>query len=744
MIRFGIGTQSAPHSVGGTPSYRPYRVSSGSMSFSRRWSASGSSSMTIATSSRAAAERRRDVGERRARRAARSRRGGRADAGRLTGTRGGAWPWRPYPSGDDPRSRRRARAVVARCLHGPAAGPGAEPDGFVVVADGDERIHFLDWGGPTADATPASLLVHGLLQPAWSWTPVARRLAARPAHGRRWTCAATACPTRRPTGYDLDALAADVVAVAEGSGRARRGGRVVLAGHGFGAIVAAAAAAATRRALRRPRPRRRRLGVASRRPTGRRRRRVPARPRRAARGPALDGRLPRRPARRSTRRPGTPTRSARRATRSSRRRPGASSAPRPHASRRASGRCSRTTRPPALAAVGAPVTALVALGAGDADARLAELRRTAAARAAAGRPPIRVAGFPRDGHNLMRYRPDEVTAAILGRVSDAGARDRGPRPPHPERRCTSSTRRPTSPTTSAPRRILGVQVPANEVAERAETDPRDARGRRRLRRSSRRPSTATAPITAVHDPGLARASSRRPGPRCGAQGHPRRSSSPTRHPNVRDVRGHVPRPSPARAASRHRRRRAGLLGPRLGDAARRRDVRGRARGRRRGADDRRPRARRRARGLRPVPAARPPRRALDVRRLLLLQQRRDRGRGDRPARPASGSRSSTSTTTTATARSRSSGAAATSCYVSLHADPDRQYPYFLGWADETGEGDGRGREPEHPAAGRADERGVPRGARPRRSRRSRPSRARSSSSRSASTPTASTRSATSR
>ncbi len=29
-------------------------------------------------------------------------------------------------------------------------------------------------------------------------------------------------------------------------------------------------------------------------------------------------------------------------------------------------------------------------------------------------------------------------------------------------------------------------------------------------------------------------------------------------------------------------------------------------------------------------------------------------------------------------------------YVSLHADPDRQYPFFLGRADETGEGDGAG------------------------------------------------------
>jgi acetoin utilization deacetylase AcuC-like enzyme len=29
-------------------------------------------------------------------------------------------------------------------------------------------------------------------------------------------------------------------------------------------------------------------------------------------------------------------------------------------------------------------------------------------------------------------------------------------------------------------------------------------------------------------------------------------------------------------------------------------------------------------------------------------------------------------------------------YVSIHADPDRQYPFFLGRADETGEGDGAG------------------------------------------------------
>ena len=44
-------------------------------------------------------------------------------------------------------------------------------------------------------------------------------------------------------------------------------------------------------------------------------------------------------------------------------------------------------------------------------------------------------------------------------------------------------------------------------------------------------------------------------------------------------------------------------------------------------------------------------------------------------------------------------------YVSIHADPDRQYPYFLGRADETGEGDGAGENlniPLHLGATNAD------------------------------------------
>jgi acetoin utilization deacetylase AcuC-like enzyme len=43
-------------------------------------------------------------------------------------------------------------------------------------------------------------------------------------------------------------------------------------------------------------------------------------------------------------------------------------------------------------------------------------------------------------------------------------------------------------------------------------------------------------------------------------------------------------------------------------------------------------------------------------------------------------------------------------YVSLHAHPDRQYPYFLGWPDETGEGAGEGANLNIPLpAGLSDE-----------------------------------------
>jgi len=309
----------------------------------------------------------------------------------------------------------------------PPADPSLEPEGFVVLADGGVRLHFLDWGGPAAaDAgavaadtravaaeAGAVLLLPGLLQPVWTWAPVARRLASL----RRTVIAdlrGQGLSDAPMAGYDLDSLAADAVAVAEGSGLLD-GGPLVVAGHGFGAIVAAAAAG--------------RLGD------------------RGAGLVLVDGGFERLETTsgldvdeflRGLDEPPEVLRSM--AAYLGDRRgfdPASWDADQERAARdsvveTAAGHVVRAVRPhvvealvrtmfacdPAevLAAVAAPVFALVALGAGDpatTELRLSELRRTALARVAAGRGPIRVAGFPNTGHGLMRYRPADVTAAIL-------------------------------------------------------------------------------------------------------------------------------------------------------------------------------------------------------------------------------------------------------------------------------------------------------------------------------------------
>ena len=72
-----------------------------------------------------------------------------------------------------------------------------------------------------------------------------------------------------------------------------------------------------------------------------------------------------------------------------------------------------------LAAVSAPVVALVA-GADESGARAVALADASAAGAAAGRSRIQAASFDHVGHNLMRYRPDAVSAAILSVAGDTG------------------------------------------------------------------------------------------------------------------------------------------------------------------------------------------------------------------------------------------------------------------------------------------------------------------------------------
>ncbi len=65
-----------------------------------------------------------------------------------------------------------------------------------------------------------------------------------------------------------------------------------------------------------------------------------------------------------------------------------------------------------LPTVAAEVAALAA-GDGDAATRRSALGEVARRRAAAGRSPIRAASAPGRGHNLVRYEPAAVAAAIL-------------------------------------------------------------------------------------------------------------------------------------------------------------------------------------------------------------------------------------------------------------------------------------------------------------------------------------------
>ncbi len=286
-----------------------------------------------------------------------------------------------------------------------------DPDGFVVVVDPGDRIHFLDWHG---EERPGVLLVHGLSNTAWSWAPVARRLAntrrtvAMDLRGHGLSDAPTEA-------YAPDLLAEDVIAVAEGSGLlpadAARADRVVLAGHGFGAIVAAWAAVALGdrcaalvlvdggwerledatamdadeflRGLDEPPEVMRSLAAF-------------LADRAAFDPPSWDADQER----------------AARATVVETHAGKVVPATRPHALEA----CVRTMfeydPETTLAAVRAPVMALAAAD-DETGSRVRALGRASTAREAAGRDPIRVVSFGRDGHNLMRYRPEAVTEAIL-------------------------------------------------------------------------------------------------------------------------------------------------------------------------------------------------------------------------------------------------------------------------------------------------------------------------------------------
>jgi pimeloyl-ACP methyl ester carboxylesterase len=311
----------------------------------------------------------------------------------------------------------------------PDPDPTLEPEGFVVLAESGDRIHFLDWGragSPGEAATPGVLAIHGLSQTGWIWAPIARRLGG-PVGSRHVITmdlrghGLSDAPTDDGA-YDLAVLASDVEAVAEGSGllaAGRAGGAgVVLAGHGFGAIVAATATvelgdrcaglvlvdggwesleASTGidvdeflRGLDEP--------------------------------PEVMRSLPAFLADRSRFDPASWDADQDRAARAT--------VVETHA-----GRVVPATRPHALeacvramfgydpvatlTAVPAPITALIA--ADDEDgSRATALAVVSAAREAAGRRPIDHVSFGHDGHNLMRYRPREVASAIVALAAIGG------------------------------------------------------------------------------------------------------------------------------------------------------------------------------------------------------------------------------------------------------------------------------------------------------------------------------------
>ncbi len=297
----------------------------------------------------------------------------------------------------------------------------AEPDGFVVEVAPGERIHFLDWGGPTDPVVlaspdrPAVLLVHGLAGTAWAWTAVARRLRA--------SVRTVALDLRghglsdAPTGpYDPALLADDLVAVAEGAGLLGRDDaigarRIVLAGLGFGAMVAAWAA---------DRLGQRCAGLVLvdggwqdvEQETGL----TPAEwLRDLAEPPEILGSLAAfLDDRRGWDRSHWDADEERAARATVVEVPAGHVVPaiRPHALERSVEAIFQYRPTEVLVGLPAPIVALIAVD-DEERTKTAALAELDAERRAAGRPPIETVRFPSDGHNLPRYRPAELTGAIL-------------------------------------------------------------------------------------------------------------------------------------------------------------------------------------------------------------------------------------------------------------------------------------------------------------------------------------------
>lgn len=306
--------------------------------------------------------------------------------------------------------------------------PLATPESMVVRVGTGERIHYLDWGAPRTDIegtpAPALALLHGIALTAWSWAPVARRLCqayrvlAIDLRGHGSSEGARSDLT--PVSLAWDAL---TVLAANGAGVEAGGPPAVVAGHGVGAMVAAEMArlqpASIAAAL---------LVDGGWEDISSATRMTPAELVAALAEPpevlaSMDAFL-------EDRRdfdPATWDDDQERAARS-------------QVDQKPAGHVALVARPATirgmvegmfgyqpvetLSAAPVPLVVLVA-GAGTADDETALERAVAldeviAGRAAAGMPATRVVRFPGTGHNLMRYRPDEVAAEILAPAATAG------------------------------------------------------------------------------------------------------------------------------------------------------------------------------------------------------------------------------------------------------------------------------------------------------------------------------------
>jgi pimeloyl-ACP methyl ester carboxylesterase len=290
-----------------------------------------------------------------------------------------------------------------------------EPAGYTVDSDG-VRIHFLDWGGLTGTGAAGVVAVPGIGHTAWAWTPIARRtggpngplrFVAMDLRGHGLSDAPT-----EDGAYDPAVQARDVGAVAEGADILRTStDAVVLAGHGFGAIVAAHAAlvladrcaglvlvdggwesleAATGldvdeflRGLDEPPEVMRSMTAYLKDRRGFDPTTWDADQERAARATVVE-------------------------THAGRVVPSA----RPHATEATVRAMFEYDPSGVLPHVNAPIAALVATD-DETGSRMRALASASAAREATGRDPIRTVDFGHDGHNLMRYRPRDVAAVIL-------------------------------------------------------------------------------------------------------------------------------------------------------------------------------------------------------------------------------------------------------------------------------------------------------------------------------------------